>query len=136
MNHGSQPGQTQNSDDPLEFELIDVDAARAAHDALPPGVDRLSELLPQSWDSRRRKPLPTDRALTGATIDWLLALPLSIRPITLCDRLPRVANLLAATWGDLPARAAMLDSLLNSSRRGRIGFPVDIQREIEALPRA
>jgi hypothetical protein len=136
MNQGSHPDQSQNPADLLEFELIDLDAARAAHDALPPGVVRLSELLPQSWESRRRKPLPTDRALAGATIDWLLALPLSIRPLTLCDRHPRVANLLAAAWADVPTRAAMLDSLLTSSRRGRIGFLADIQREIEALPRS
>ena len=136
MNHGSDTNHNPNPTDAFEFEITDFASARAVHDALPPGVDRLTELTtPHYWDSRRRKPLPTDRALAGATIEWLLALPPSLRPRTLCERFPRVGNALAAAWADAPSRAALLDRLLADCRGGRTGFPADVQREIETLCR-
>jgi hypothetical protein len=122
--------------DALDFELTDFDTARAAHDRLPEGVDRLPELTPGYWERHRRKPQPTDRALAGATIDWLLALPPSLRPRQLCDQFPRVANAVAAAWADRAERARVLDDLLVDRRGGRRGFPVSVVREIEVLRRA
>jgi hypothetical protein len=136
MNRSADTGPSTNPADALEFEITDFASARAAHEALPPGVGRLPELVPHYWDTRRRKPLPTDRALSGTAIDWLLALPPSLRPRALCEAFPRVANALAESWPDAPVRAALIDSLLTDRRGGRADFPADIRREIEALRKA
>jgi hypothetical protein len=116
----------------IEFELTDIEDARRAHDSLPEGVDKLSELAPDYWSQRRRRPLPTDRALQGSTIDWLLKLPLSLRPRELCDRYPRAANALAAAWHG-HERAAVLEELLTDRRGRRRGFPPEVRSELEAL---
>jgi hypothetical protein len=72
----------------IEFELTDLENARLALEELPEGVDKVPTLAANYWEQRRRKPLPTDRALQGATIDWMLKLPVSLRPRELCDRFP------------------------------------------------
>ena len=118
--------------DAIEFELTGIEEARRAHDALPEGVDKLPELVPDYWEQRRRKPQPTDRALAGFAIDWLIALPPALRPHALCDRYPRAANAIAAAWHS-PERGAVLHDLLNSNRAKRRGFPDDVRIEIEAL---
>jgi hypothetical protein len=118
--------------DALEFELTDFDDARRAHEALPDGVDKLPELEPNFWEQRRRKPQPTDRALAGYSIDWLLALPPSLRPKLLCESYPRAVNAIAAAApGD--ERCAVLAELLSDRRGRRHGFPERERLEIEAL---
>lgn len=119
--------------DALEFELTDFTDARQALDELPPGVGTARTLEPGYWESRRRKPEVTDRALTGAAIDWLLALPPELRPKTLCERFPRVANALAKAWPDPADRRAAMDRLANDDRGRRAGFPHPVRVEIEAL---
>lgn len=119
----------------IEFELTDFDTARQALDALPDGVGRLPEQAPNYWQQRRRKPLPAERALAGVTIDWLMALPPTLRPHVLCERYPRVAYAIAAAWHG-SERAAVLDGLLGDTRGQRHGFPADVRNEIEALRRA
>ena len=52
----------------IEFELVPVDAARAAHDQLPPGVEALPSLVPDYWPQRRRKPVPSDRAPAASIV--------------------------------------------------------------------
>jgi hypothetical protein len=119
--------------DAIEFEIIDFAAAREALDELPTGVAKVPTLVPGYWEPRRRKLLPRDRALTGPTIDWLLALPSALRPHALCEHYPRVANALAQAWPHADGRAQMLDALLADERGGRQGFPAEVRREIESL---
>ena len=64
----------------IEFELTDLSDARQVMDDLPPGVRELEKLAPGYWEQRRRKSLVTDRALTGAALDWLIKLPPEVRP--------------------------------------------------------
>jgi len=116
----------------IEFELTDLENARLALEELPAGVDQVPTLAANYWEQRRRKPLPTDRALQGATIDWLLKLPASLQPRELCDRYPRAANAVAAAWSGAE-RAAVLDDLLSDRRGRRRGFPPEIRSELEAL---
>ncbi len=120
------------SDGLIEFELTGIEEARIAHDTLPEGVEKLPELSPGYWEQRRRKPLPTDRALAGSTIDWLIMLPEPLRPKQLCERYPRAANAIAAAWNG-PDRLATLDDMLFDRRGSRRGFPVAVRSEIEAL---
>jgi hypothetical protein len=132
MNTDAHPGTSTPPFGAIEFELTDIDTARRAHDTLPEGVDKLPELALNYWEQRRRKPVPTDRALQGATIDWLLKLPLSLRPRELCDRYPRAANALATAWHG-SERDAVLDDLLCDRRGRRRGFPPEVRSELEAL---
>jgi len=122
--------------DALEFEFTDLLQARQALDELPPGVMTAQTLAPDYWPSHRRRPTATDRALTGAAIDWLLGLPAQLRPTTTCERFPRVANAMAACWTRPEEREALLAQLLHDKRRQRSGFPAAVQAEIRALQAA
>jgi hypothetical protein len=116
----------------IEFELTDLENARLALEELPDGVDKVPMLAPNYWEQRRRKLLPTDRALQGSTIEWLLNLPASLRPRELCDRYPRAANAVAAAWHG-SQRAAVLEELLSDRRGTRRGFPPEVKSELQAL---
>lgn len=115
----------------LDFEPVSVDSARAVLDELPEGMAAL--LDGQYWEKVRRAPLATDRALTGRTMEWVGKLPEAVRPLITCERYARIVNALAAAWGDAHARDRYFDHLLNDRRRGRRGFPVDVERELSAL---
>jgi hypothetical protein len=117
----------------IDFELTDIADARTAHDQLPPGVAEVGHIQPGYWEQRRRKPLATDRALTGQSLEWLMTLPPPLRPRALCDRFPRIVNSVSAAWGDDRASVDVFEHLLNDRRKGRRGFPMDVQREIELL---
>lgn len=121
--------------DAFEFEITDFTTARAELDRPPAGVGRVAELQPGYWEQRRRKAQASDRALTGATIDWVLALPPSLRPRRLCEHYPRVANAIADAWRDPIERKRVLDDLLSDRRGGRRGFPLEVVQEVEALRR-
>jgi hypothetical protein len=116
----------------IDFELTDLDDARLALEELPEGVGKFPALAAGYWEARRRRPLPSDRALQGSTIEWLLALPQSLQPRLLCDRYPRAANALAAAWASKD-RAAALDNLLVDRRGNRRGFPPEVRSELLAL---
>jgi hypothetical protein len=51
--------------DSIDFEITDFDAARQVLDDLPPGVGRAKAMEPGYWEQQRRRPTPTDCALTG-----------------------------------------------------------------------
>lgn len=115
----------------MDFEPVSVDSARAALDELPEGMAALLDT--QYWEKVRRAPLATDRALTGRSMAWVGQLPEALRPRATCERYARIVNALAAAWGDAHARERYFDHLLNDRRRGRRGFPVDVERELSAL---
>ena len=117
----------------IEFELTELEHARLALEEPPEGVDKVPTLAPQYWEQRRRKPVATDRALQGRTIEWLLKLPAELRPRELCDRYPRAANAIATAWW-AGERVAVLDELLSDRRGGnRRGFPPEVKSELQAL---
>jgi hypothetical protein len=72
------------------------------------------------------EPLPT-------TFKWIARLPAHLRPYELLRQHPRVANALAADWGDPQAFHARLDDLLVDKRGNRRGFPDDVCVELLAL---
>ena len=117
----------------IEFELTDLSDARHVLDELPEGVLEREKLEPGYWEQRRRKALVTDRALTGAAIDWLIKLPPEVRPKVLCEQFPRVANVIADAWNDGPAGDRLFARLLSDDRGGRRGFPADIEHELLRL---
>jgi hypothetical protein len=115
----------------MEFEPVSIDEARAALDEIDPAIAALAG--PEYWSKVRRGTQATDRALTGASMTWLAELPAQLRPQATMARYPRVINLLAESWPDAQAREHAFDDLLNSRRRGRRGFPIDVERELSAL---
>lgn len=117
----------------INFEMTDIADARRAMDELPSGVAEMATLAPGYWEQRRRRPHPGERALAGATINWLLALPPGLRPHMLCERYPQLGNVLAAAWSHADTRTALLGGLVNDPRPRRKGFPAEVRREIEAL---
>lgn len=117
----------------MDFQEVSIDSARASLDELPSGVDVVVSRIPGYWERVRRAPLATDRALTGRAMAWLSDLPEDLRPKATMDRYARIVNALARAWDDGHAREKYFDHLLNDRRRGRRGFPIDVERELSAL---
>ena len=117
----------------IDFELTDFDDARRSLDELPAGVAEVQHMQPKFWEDQRRKSAPTDRALTGAAIDWVIGLPPALRPHTTCEHFPRVINAIADSWPDLAYSLQVLDHMIRDYRGGRRGFPTSVQRELAAL---
>lgn len=117
----------------IEFEITDFDDARRALDELPAGVAEVQNLAAGSWEERRRKPVPSDRALTGSAMDWVVGLPAQLRPHATCEQFPRVINAVADSWADLPFSLQVLDHMINDYRGGRRGFPQAVQQELGSL---
>ncbi len=119
-----------NHDEGLEFEFTDFEEARRILDSEPASQFFLP---PEHWTRLRRGTLPTDRALTGRAIDWLLALPPTLRPQNLSVLFPRITNALAEAWHAPQQCQAALDKLLCDGRKGRKGFPFVVRDELIAL---
>lgn len=118
----------------LEFELTDFESARQVLDneSISP-FDVAAAASPEKWKRIRRRILPTDRALSGRAIDWLISLPPELRPQALSAQFPRIVNALALAWADAGERRATLRGLLYSERKGRKGFPPRVLAELIAL---
>jgi hypothetical protein len=117
----------------LDFELTDLGEARRALDLPPDGLIEAQQMAPDYWTARRRSAVPTDRALTGEAMDWVVHLPAELRPIELCERYPRVANAIAQTWAQRAYCESLLAGMLTDKRGRRRGFPAEVQLEIERL---
>ncbi len=117
----------------MDFEPVSLESARAALDELPPGMEVVLDQVPGYWEKVRRAPLATDRALHGRAMAWVSELPEGVRPRVTCERYPRVVNAIADAWHDREACDGVFEHLLNDRRRGRRGFPIDVEREISAL---
>ena len=125
---------TRGQDEGLEFELTDIDEARRILDTESISQFDVATLVPpEHWKRVRREKVPSDRALTGAAIDWLTALPPKLRPHNLSVHFPRIVNALAQVWDEPGECQAALDGLLCSERKGRQGFPRAVQAELVAL---
>ena len=117
----------------IDFEITDFEHARQVLDDLPPGIGRAKAMEPGFWEQQRRKPTPTDRALTGVAMDWVISLPAGLRPHATCEHFPRVINAVAGAWADTNYSVQVLDHMINDSRGGRRGFPAAVQQELGAL---
>jgi hypothetical protein len=134
MSHPKRPAKyTPRPSGLMDFVPVPIEVAREALDELPSGIERVLDAVPGYWQKNRRPALATDRALTGRALDWLGQLPENLRPLATTERYARIVNALAEAWADREARTEMFDHLLNDRRRGRRGFPIDVEREISAL---
>jgi hypothetical protein len=128
-----QPPKPNSEPGSIDFEVTDFDEARRVLDELPPGVAEVQRLMTGNWAGQRRKPLPSDRALTGTSMDWVVSLPAGLRPHSTCEQFPRVINAVADSWDDLSFSVHVIDHMINDYRGGRRGFPVAVQMELLAL---
>ena len=128
-NPGKQPF---NPSGLIEFEITNVDDARKEAEK-PAAIVALEKLLPGYWEEQRRPLSPSDRALTGKTIDWLMALPANARPKALSEQYPRIANHLAEHWSDLACAQMAMMRLLADERGSRKGFSLQIEQEVGRL---
>jgi hypothetical protein len=119
----------------LDFEITDLATAREALDneSLAMAAQAARPIDPREWIARRRPGVPTDRALAGTTIEWLLRLPDGARPHKLCEKLPRLANRIASVWSDPVECVAAIEDLLVDRRGGRRGLPLELRLELQAL---
>jgi hypothetical protein len=115
----------------MEFEPVSIDEARAAIDEIDAAMASL--IRPEYWVKVRRKALATDRALTGRSMKWLAELPEDLRPVVTMQRYARVINSIVDAWPRPAERDDVFENLLNDRRRGRRGFPIDVERELSAL---
>ena len=129
QNPGKQPF---NPSGLIEFEVTDVANVHKEADK-PAVIVALEKLLPGNWEEQRRPLSPSDRALTGKAIDWLLTLPAGARPKALGEQFPRIANHLAEHWHSLGDTQLALMRLLPDERGGRKGFSLQIEQEIGRL---
>lgn len=132
MSHSTSP-PGRPAFDALEFEVTDFGEARQALNELPPGIAEVAQLKSANWAERRRPARPSDRALTGAAVDWMMSLPAGLRPQKLSMQFPRVANQIAELWADTRAVRMALEDLLIDRRGGRRGLPDAAQAEVRAL---
>lgn len=103
-------------------EVVDTHTLRwpvAAHDA------------PRK-PSYGRRAQPADFLLPVAN-RWLASLPPSVRPRTLAQAFPRLANRLAAAWDDDPGLSLVFADLLIDQRGGRQGFPPRVKADLYRL---
>ena len=115
----------------MEFEHVSIEAARYALDEIDAAM--ASRIDPTYWTGVRRRPLATDRALTGRSMKWLADLPTELRPTVTMVRYARVINSIVDAWADALERDEVFENLLNDRRVGRRGFPIDVERELSAL---
>ena len=128
------PKASSSQDEGFEFELTDLEEARRILDTESISqFDVATAVPPDHWKRVRRAQLPTDRAVTGRTIEWLLRLPPGLRPNNLSRQFPRITNALAEVWQDPEELQAALDKLLCDGRKHRKGFPVAVRDELVAL---
>jgi len=79
--------------DVYAIESMKASLARRTTPQIRPAEDQYKHL---------RKTSPADVPLRR-TLEWVESLPPRVRPMALMRQFARVANLIAATWGDLEA---------------------------------
>lgn len=128
------PAEPDPRDGGLDFVHTDIDDARRVLDEESVSqFDVATVVSSNQWKRLRRATLPSDRALTGRGIEWLLALPPNLHPKHLSHRFPRIANGLAEVWDDAVLCRDAMHRLLDDTRKGRTGFPPEVRKELVAL---
>jgi hypothetical protein len=120
-------GQDVMNDDRerAESEAGFADGGRAAppwRSSIGPGLDA----EPEVGMARERRL----EALNPAAGDWMLGLPLDVRPSCTAAWYPHVINRLCELWPQRELREAYFSELLFSKREGRRGFEALVMEEL------
>ena len=113
----------------------DTDIAAYRHESDRDHVRLAPRRLKQDDGGRllRSPPNPRDARLSDLALVWLHRLQADLRPLTLCEQFPRIANRLALCWDDRILTERVFDDLMEDRRGNRRGFPADVKRELLAL---
>ena len=118
----------------LDYQVVEIEDARRTLDTESlTQFDMAAVAGDDDWVSKRRPRVATDRALTGKALDWLMALPPTLRPEELGLAFPRIVNALSQVWDDPEQFQVALEGLLFDGREGRQGFPPAVHAELLAL---
>lgn len=120
----------------IEFEVVEVEdeAEKAKAQGVPKDEAMDDDPLSVNYGRRKdHKAAAAERMLAGATIDWLVAFPADARPKALCERYPHVANRLAQGWAQAARSLAAVKRLAEDARWGSVGFPAQVQAELQRL---
>jgi hypothetical protein len=79
------------------------------------------------------KALSEETALLPSTFRWLAMLPKGVRPMTLGQQFPRIANKLAILWEEPAVCRKFLTSFMLDDRGDRDGFPPEVIMELSTL---
>lgn len=79
-----------------------------------------------------RRAQPADFLLPVAK-HWMASLPAPLRPRSLAQQFPRLANRFAAAWEDEPGLALVFSDLMIDHRGNRQGFPPAVKAELHRL---
>ncbi len=109
-----------------------VASARGSADFAPAARQR-PIAAPGQW-SRHRRPLrPSDQQLNHDATEWVLQLPMALRPANTCSRYPRIVNRMVETWLRADQCRYLFEQLLRDGRPARRGFPLSVREELQAL---
>ena len=113
----------------------DTDIAAYRHESDRGRDLRLPRRLKHDDSGRllRSPPNPRDARLSDLALVWLHRLQADLRPLTLCEQFPRIANRLALCWDDHALTAKVFEELMADRRGNRRGFPADVKRELHEL---
>ena len=107
-------------------------------DAAPVTGTKLGSATPavEVPSERMRRALDPDEAtLRVRTGRWMHTLPADVRPVATAEAYARVVNRIADLWSHCEYTRLHFQSLLVERRKGRRGFPPEVQRELVALQR-
>lgn len=90
----------------------------------------------KAWELLRSRSNVRDETLTTLAKAWCDSLPTQLLPRVLCERYPRITNLLALCWSDPVLTDTVMRDLLNPRRSGRKGFPNEVRCELVLLEAA
>ena len=105
------------------FAMLDVNRSDVSTPSTSSGI--------RPW--QRRPPRPADRQLHREATEWVLQLPLELRPASTCARYPRIVNRIVDAWLRTDQCRQLFDHLLTDRRAGRRGFPLSVREELRAL---
>jgi hypothetical protein len=109
--------------DVYALETMKTSLVRRLSSQIHAGVDEYQHL-------RKATPVNT---LLPRTARWIESLPPRVRPVVLVRQFARIANLIAATWGNVEHFENYMESLLTDKRGNRRGFPPEVLAELSAL---
>jgi hypothetical protein len=113
-------------DAPLEFVPVSREEARKAFAGEKKPV-------PGSESRSGNRHEQSSEGISEQTRAWLESLPMSVRPVALADKYPRIANRFAQLWKQPRQCDKYFESLLVDERGGRQGFPQSIALELVTL---
>ncbi len=117
----------------LEFEPVSLAQARDVLNDLPAALEQLFDGKPEAWEKFRAAQTREDKRLGKHAMAWLSALPKEVRPLRTAVHYTHVVNRLAGYWDKPDELATYFESLLNSRRKNRQGFPTEVHYELVAL---